>query len=318
MGKMDKPKIVVSRCLGFAKCRYNAQTIPNDFVESLKEYVEYITVCPEVEIGLGTPREPIRLILEDGDLKLYQPATDKIYTDEMNNYSIEKLKEIGEVDGFILKGRSPSCGIKDVKVYNGRGKAPNLGKDVGIFAKHVVEKYPHLAIEEEGRLTNLKIREHFLTKLYTMMNFKKVINSNSMGQLVKFHSTNKYLITAYSQTQLRILGKIVANHDKRPFKEVALEYRDNLGLALSNVPKHSNYINSLMHMFGYFSDSLSKKEKEFVLDSFEKYRQEKVLLSVPVNILKSYVLRYEQDYLLDQTIWSAFPQDLLDTSDSSK
>lgn len=313
---MEKPKIVVSKCLGFAKCRYNAQTIPDDFVASLKEYVEYTTVCPEVEIGLGVPREPIRLILENEKLELYQPATENLYTDEMERYSIEKLEEIGDVDGFILKGRSPSCGIKDVKIYNGRGKAPNIGKDVGVFAKHVIEKYPHLAIEEEGRLTNLKIREHFLTKLYTMMNFKKAMASNSMAELVKFHSNNKYLLTAYSQTYLKKLGKIVANHERHSFDNLIEEYRENLGLALENEPKHTNYINSFMHMFGYFSESLTSKEKEFVLDSFEKYREDKLPLSVPVNMLKSYVLRYEQDYLLDQSIWSPFPEQLLDISDS--
>ena len=313
---MEKPKIVVSKCLGFAKCRYNAQTIPDDFVASLKEYVEYTTVCPEVEIGLGVPREPIRLILENEKLELYQPATENLYTDEMERYSIEKLEEIGDVDGFILKGRSPSCGIKDVKIYNGRGKAPNIGKAVGVFAKHVIEKYPHLAIEEEGRLTNLKIREHFLTKLYTMMNFKKVMASNSMAELVKFHSNNKYLLTAYSQTYLKKLGKIVANHERHSFDNLIEEYRENLGLALENEPKHTNYINSFMHMFGYFSESLTSKEKEFVLDSFEKYREDKLPLSVPVNMLKSYVLRYEKDYLLDQSIWSPFPEQLLDISDS--
>ena len=313
---MEKPKIVVSKCLGFAKCRYNAQTIPDDFVASLKEYVEYTTVCPEVEIGLGVPREPIRLILENEKLELYQPATENLYTDEIERYSIEKLEEIGDVDGFILKGRSPSCGIKDVKIYNGRGKAPNIGKAVGVFAKYVIEKYPHLAIEEEGRLTNLKIREHFLTKLYTMMNFKKVMASNSMAELVKFHSNNKYLLTAYSQTYLKKLGKIVANHERHSFDNLIEEYRENLGLALENEPKHTNYINSFMHMFGYFSESLTSKEKEFVLDSFEKYREDKLPLSVPVNMLKSYVLRYEQDYLLDQSIWSPFPEQLLDISDS--
>lgn len=315
---MEKPKIVVSRCLGFAKCRYNGQTIPDNFVESLKDYVEYTTVCPEVEIGLGIPRDPIRLIVEDGKIELYQPATDNLYTDEMNKYSTEKLEEIGDVDGFILKGRSPSCGTKDVKVYKGRGKAPNLGKDLGIFTKHVIEKYPYLAVEEEGRLTNLKIREHFLTKLYTMMNFKKVMESNSMGELVKFHSTNKYLLTAYSQVYLKKLGKIVANHENLPFKDAVYDYREDLGRAFSDVPKHTNYINSFMHMFGYFSGSITAKEKEFVLDSFEKYRHDKIPLSVPVNILKSYVLRYEQDYLLDQSIWSPFPEELLDISDSGK
>ena len=276
-----KPKIVVSKCLGFAKCRYNGQTIPDDFVDSLKEYVEYITLCPEVEIGLGIPREPIRLIKENGKLELYQPASERLFTDEMNEYSKNILENIGEVDGFILKGRSPSCGIKDVKVHNGRGRAPVLEKDMGIFAGHVKARFPHLPIEEEGRLTNLKIREHFLTKLYTMMRFKEIERSKSMKDLVKFHSNNKYLLMGYHQNELRLMGKIVANHEKENMEIVIKNYKEHLTLALEEIPKYTNYINSLMHMFGYFSKDLNPQEKAFILGNLEKYREDKVHLSVP-------------------------------------
>lgn len=313
-----KPKIVVSRCLGFAKCRYNAQTIPDDFVDNLENHVEYITLCPEVEIGLGIPREPIRLIKENDNLELYQPASEKIFTKEMDDYSKNTLESLEEVDGFILKGRSPSCGIKDVKIHNGRGKAPVLEKGVGVFASHVKRMYPYLPIEEEGRLTNLKIREHFLTKLYTMKRFKEVERFNSMKELVKFHSNNKFLLMAYNQIEMRLLGKIVANHEKKDTKEVIKEYKEHLALALGETPKYTNYINSLMHIFGYFSDELSTEEKQFVLDNFEKYRKDKVHLSVPVNLLKTYVLRFKDKYLLSQSIFSPFPDELLDISDTGK
>lgn len=313
-----KPRIVVSKCLGFAKCRYNGQTIPDNFVNSLKEYVEYVTLCPEVEIGLGVPREPIRLIKENGRIELYQPATESLFTDEMNEYSKNILDNIGDIDGFILKGRSPSCGIKDVKVHNGRGRAPVLEKDMGIFAAHVKNRFAHLPIEEEGRLTNLKIREHFLTKLYTMMKFKEIEKSKSMKDLVKFHSNNKYLLMAYNQNQLRVLGKIVANHEKNKIDQVIENYKDHLRLALEEVPKYTSYINSLMHMFGYFSKYLTSGEKEFILANLEKYRDDKVHLSVPVNLLRSYVLRFNDEYLLDQTIFNPFPDELLDISDTGK
>lgn len=313
-----KPKIVVSKCLGFAKCRYNGQTIPDDFVKTLGEYVEYITLCPEVEIGLGIPREPIRLIKEDDELKLYQPGSEEFFTEEMNQYSKDILDSIEDVDGFILKGRSPSCGIKDVKIHNGRGKAPVLEKGAGVFASHVQARYPYLPIEEEGRLTNLKIREHFLTKLYTMKSFKEVERSKSMKELVKFHSENKYLLMAYNQNKLKTLGQIVANHSKLEFERVIKDYKEQLCMALTEAPKYTNYINSLMHIFGYFSEELSPEEKSFILDNFEKYREDKVHLSVPVNLLKAYVLRFKDEYLLNQSIFSLFPDELLDISDSGR
>lgn len=314
----QKPIIVVSRCLGFAKCRYNGDVIRDEFVENLAPFVEYITVCPEVEIGLGVPRKSIRLIQENDKQELYQPETEKIFTKEMDEYSRTTLNNLEDIDGFILKGRSPSCGIKDVKVYNGRGKVPVLGKDRGVFGGAVLDKFPYLPVEEEGRLTNLKIREHFLTKLYTMMRFKEIENNGKMKDLVKFHGDNKYLLIAYDQNISRALGKIVANHDKLEYKKVVESYKKTLATIFANPPKYTNYINSLMHIFGYFSQELNPSEKKFILDSFDKYRKSRVHLSVPVNLLKTYVLRFQDKNLVDQTIWEPFPDELLDITDTGK
>ncbi len=314
----NKPTVVVSRCLGFDNCRYNGDVINDKFVERLKPYVNYITVCPEVEIGLGVPRKPIRLVMENEIIDLYQPETKNTYTKDMNDYSENLFHNLEDVHGFLLKGRSPSCGIKDVKVYHGREKFTGSSKGSGIFAAAVMEEYPDLAIEEEGRLTNYALREHFLTKLYTFFKFQKVEESNSMNELVKFHSENKYLLMAYNQEQLKTLGHIVGNHDKKSFGEITKEYKTHLGMALANVPKRSGFINAFMHIFGYFSDDLSSKEKEFVLDRFEKYRWDMIHLSVLVNVLNTYVVKYDLEYLLDQTIWITYPEELLNISDTGK
>lgn len=318
MENIDKPKIVVSRCLGFSACRYNGQNVPDKFVNKLKDYVEYITVCPELDIGLGVPRDPVRLVYEKDEIQLYQPASGKVYTEEMESYSLNFLNSLKEVDGFILKGRSPSCGIKDVKMYLGKEKAVASTKTRGIFASKVIEKYPYVAIEEEGRLTNFRIREHFLTKLYIMFKFRKVKDSKSMAELVKFQSENKYLLMAYNQKEQKLLGRIVANHDNKNFNELIEEYRNHLGNAFARLPRYSNYINALMHIFGYFSENLSSKEKEFVLDTFNKYRNGNIPLSVPINLLRSYTIKYEQAYLLEQSIWAPYPEELMDISDTGK
>ena len=315
---LKKPTIVVSRCLGFCKCRYNGDVLSSEFVESLKPYVNYITACPEVEIGLGVPRNPVRLVYRNGSIELYQPAEEKMYTDQMNRYSEKFFETVGNIHGFILKGRSPSCGIKDDKIYASVEKSSGSQKGVGIFAEHAIRRYPNLPIEEEGRLTNYAIREHFLTKLYTMFRFQSVRQSCLMKELVRFHSEYKFLLMAYNQTQLRLLGKIVANQENLSVDDVMERYEQHLGLALSRPPSRNNYINAFMHIFGYFSDTLSEKEKQFILDRLQKYREDKVHISAIQNVMRAYAIQRNLDYLLNQSIWSAYPEELLNISDSGR
>lgn len=318
MEDCNKPQLVVSRCLGFSECRYNGQSYNDKFVDKLKEYVEYKTVCPEVEIGLGVPRDSLRLIKDKEKIILLQPTTAKEFTEDMEKYSQRFLDSIRRIDGFILKGKSPSCGIKDVKIYLGRDKAVGTIKGSGIFATNVMDKYPYLAIEEEGRLKNLKIREHFLTKVYTMYEFRKVMESESIGELLKFHLQNKYLFMAYNQKEQKIMGRIIENNENKTTKEIMNEYREHLGLTFTRLPRYTSYINTLMKIFVHFSQNISTKEKEFILSNFNKYREEKIHLSVLVNLIRSYVIKSQEEDLLNQSIWTPYPEGLLDISDSGK
>ena len=175
-----KPKILISKCLGFDNCRYNGAIVQFDLLDKMKDQIEFIPLCPEIEIGLGLPRESLRLIKVPDGIELVQPKSKKYLTYDMKKYSQEILKDISDIDGIILKGRSPSCGIKDVKVYSGMEKSPVIGKSMGLFAAEMEKHFPYLPIEEEGRLTNLIIREHFFTKLYAIFNFKKMAQNKSM------------------------------------------------------------------------------------------------------------------------------------------
>ena len=309
----NKPRVVVSKCMGFCHCRYDGQTLPDKFVQGLEPYVEYIKVCPEVEIGLGVPRESIRLIYENDKLELYQPGSGLIHTEAMDRYSNELLSSLDGIDGFILKGRSPSCGIKDVKAYYGRNKGAGSFKTIGRFAQHVFDYFPNAAIEEEGRLTNFSIREHFLTKLYANMRLKDI---TSIGKLVDFHASYKYLLLAHNETGMRKLGKIVAEGGGKDFNDVIKAYKDHFGLAMAKPPRTKSYVNSLMHIMGHFSEELTRDEKEFILDSFEKFKSGRVHIGVPVNLLRSYVIKYKKEYLLKQRIWEPFPEELLDIRDT--
>lgn len=318
MREFVKPKVVVSKCIEFESCRYNGLKVSSDVVKGLMPHVEFSPVCPEVEIGLGIPRDPVRLVLSNGKLRLMQPASNMDVTDKMLSFVNWFLDSAGEVDGFILKSRSPSCGIKDVKLYTGIGKGMAVRKGKGTFGNAVTERFARVAIEDEGRLTNFTIRQHFLTKLFALANFRKVNASRSMKELVRFQTENKSLLMAYNQKELRILGRIVANHDKRPADEVFKNYQQHLWGAFARPPRFASNINVLMHAMGHFSKNLTSQERSFFLNTLEEYRDERIPLSVPLNILKSWAVRFEDDYLMNQTFIEPYPAELMEITDSGK
>lgn len=141
MRQFAKPKIIVSKCLEFDACRYNAEMIPDATIRNLQPFVTFIPVCPEVEIGLGVPRETIRMVEENGVNRLVQPSTREDVTEKMKQFSNDFLQTISDVDGFILKNRSPSCGTRDVKIYSGFEKAPVKGKGSGLFGGAVIKNF---------------------------------------------------------------------------------------------------------------------------------------------------------------------------------
>ncbi len=318
MPKPVEPRVVFSRCLGFDACRYNGQTIRDRVVESLVPFVEPITVCPEMAIGLGVPREPIRLIEEKGERVLFQPATGRDVTAEMASFADRFLDELTDVDGFVLKYRSPSCGPTQVRVYNSRAPEAGHRKGAGAFGGRVLERFGELAVEDEGRLQNFDIRQHFLTKLFTLARFREATAGGGMKHLVAFHANHKFLLMAYNQTAMRELGRAVANAKRLPLDELVRTYRSGLLAALARAPRRTSAINVLLHGFGYVSDELSPSEKSFFLDALERYRARQIPLSVPASLVRSWSIRFHVEYLLDQIYFEPFPQELVSVLDSGK
>jgi uncharacterized protein YbgA (DUF1722 family) len=229
------------------------------------------------------------------------------------------LRSLKEVDGFILKYRSPSCGISNVKVYPSTGKVGALSsKAKGMFANEVINRFPNIPTEDEGRLKNFRIREHFLTGLFAVSRFRVAKQLKSMKALVQFHSENKYLLMAYNQKELKILGRIVANPGKRSPQELLDDYGEHFLMALSRTPRYTSNINVLMHTLGYFSKSLSHHERSFFLETIERYRSSRIPLSVPLNIVRSWIVRFEEPYLSQQTFFDPYPGDLIEVTDSGK
>jgi uncharacterized protein YbgA (DUF1722 family)/uncharacterized protein YbbK (DUF523 family) len=313
-----KPIIVVSKCIGFEACRYNGEIVQDTFVARLEPHVEFICICPEVEIGLGTPRAPVRIVSAGESFKLIQPSSGLDVSERMRNFSRGFLDGLKEVDGFILKNRSPSCGFTDVKFYFGPEKGPVIGKTAGFFGSAVLEQFGDRAVEDEGRLRNLSIREHFLTRVFAFARFRSLQQSPSKQDLVRFHAENKLLLMAYSQTKMRELGRIVANANGRTLEAVMELYETIFRAALHKPPRHASPINVLMHALGYFKNELSAREKRHFLEILEAYRQGRTPLSSAVSILRSWVMRFETDYLYGQTFFSPFPEKLMALDDSGR
>jgi len=317
-GTIYKPILVVSQCLGFEPCRYNGQRLTETFVEELKPYVRFVPVCPEVAIGLGVPRDPVRLVRGAKGSFLYQPATDKDVTDAMMEFCRAFFRDLGEVDGFLLKHRSPSCGPSSVKVYHTKEKGAGSSKGMGFFAEQISLRFPGYPSEDEGRLKDFSIREHFLTSLFTLTEFREAKQQDAIQSLIRFHSRSKLLLMAYNQSKMRALGRIVADHKKGAVQPLFEAYETLLRQTFSKPPRSGSMVNALMHAFGGVSENLSSQEKEFFLNKIEEYRDERIPLSALVGLVQAWAVRFENDYLLDQSLLRPYPIEMVSVRDSGK
>lgn len=316
MSDFPTPRLIISKCLGFAHCYYSGQMFEIKFLKKLGDYVEYIPICPEMAIGLPVPRQTLRLVEEEEGIRLRQPSTGADLTEKLEELADDFLEETGQVEGFICKEGSPSCGHKNVKLYPALEKVAPHNKTRGRFAKAVFAHHPNLPAESDGRLNNLRLREEFLTAVFALARFRKVEEAGRVADLIKFHSQHKYQLMALSQQLLTRMGRLTANQDDKGPRELIAEYGRLLKEALSISPSPGQQQNVLNHCFGYVSDQLSAREREYFLKTVERYRAGKVPLSVPLYLLYGWIIDQEVEYLIDQTYFQPFPEELVDLTDS--
>lgn len=315
MDNNEKPVLVISKCLGFDSCRYDGSVIENEFIEKLKKYVDVIPFCPEVQCGLTVPRDALRIVETNEKRELIQPKTEINLTNEMIISSEKFLKSLEGIDGFILKCKSPSCGVKDAKVYPNIEKCSALKKGKGFFTEKVMEYFPYTPIEDEGRLTNFKIREHFLSRIFILSDFRKAKLTLDFEKLKKFHIKNTMLFIAYSHKYSRILDSLIFD-DRDNLKDVFNEYEFNLYRLLQRAPRYTSNINVLLKAVDQFKDKITEEEMQFIWSTIDKYKNGYVPFSVLLYLVKGYVIRFELENLLDQTFFMPYPEDLMLVNDS--
>ncbi len=290
--------MAISACLNGFFNRYNGGTVSDDNVNALKPRFELITVCPEVEIGLGIPRKTVSMFKSGDRIEVIQRDTGLNVTQKLIQYSENTINRLPEVDGFIMKAKSPSCGVKSAKVFGNLEGTSILGKDDGIFPATVRRLRPHLPLIDEGRLNNRELRWEFLARVNLHFLFRH--SRRDIKSLIDFHSRAKYLLMSICQKDLQALGRVLAAHRRGQFEETAENYRQVFYRLLSRPIRKSNLLNALNHMFGYASPRLTAGERKHFLSLLEKYRAGQTDFVTIIEFLRAYGYRFNLPYLLDQ------------------
>jgi len=308
-GMTEQIRLGVSQCLLGENVRYDGGHTLDHFIrDTLGAYVDFVPVCPEVECGLGVPREAMRL---EGDVespRLVTIRTRQDLTERMHRWAGHRVRELEKEDlcGFIFKSKSPSSGMERVKVYNEKGMPVMRG--VGLFARAFKTHFPLLPVEDEGRLHDPLLRENFIESIFALKRWREtLLGRKTVGQLVAFHTRNKLLLLSHSQSHYRSMGKLVAQGKDLPGAELHSRYEAQLLEALRLRPTIKKHVNVLQHMMGYFKRVLSSDEKQELLGIISDYHQGLIPLIVPITLFNHYVRKYHEPYLSQQTYLNPHP-----------
>lgn len=311
-GETQRIKLGISACLLGHNVRYDGGHKLDRYIrDTLGQYIDFLPICPEVECGLGIPREAMRLVGDPDSPRLITVRTGRDMTQQMLAWASKRLEELKSqgLCGFIFKSGSPSSGMERVKVYTPQGMPSQKG--VGLFAKAFMEKFPLLPVEEDGRLHDPKLRENFIERIFVLQSWRRFRDSNSGASgLIEFHSNHKLLIMSHSPKHHSQLGRLVAEAGRSSWPELLERYERLLmqSLQLKATPaKHSNV---LEHMLGYFKKELSGDEKQEMLEVLSRFRKGQLPLIVPITLMNHYVRKYNQPYLSRQVYLNPHPLEL--------
>ncbi|MEU6794253.1 DUF523 and DUF1722 domain-containing protein [Nonomuraea wenchangensis] len=308
-GRPDaRPRVAVSSCLLGELVRYNGGHSRDRFLtDALDPYVDWIRICPEVEAGLGTPRETLRLEAADDGPRLMTRTTHADLTDRMRALAAERAAAL-DVDGYVFKAKSPTCGIHGVPVYRADGTLADR-RNRGLFAETVIAAHPLLPVEDEGRLHDALLRESFVERVFAHARLRALLaGSWRPRDLVAFHARHKMQLLAHDPLRYRQAGRVVAEAGVRPHEEVAAAYAAIFREALANKATLGRNVNVLQHAMGMLA--LDPTRRADLAEVIESYRAGVVPLSVPTTLLRHHARGEAAAYVRDQTYFSPYPDDL--------
>ncbi|HBC57500.1 MAG TPA: DUF1722 domain-containing protein [Gammaproteobacteria bacterium] len=313
---MDKQspeiRIGVSACLVGHKVRYDGGHKQDNYIlHTLSRYFKFVEICPEVELGLGTPREPIQLRQQGESVRLVAVNSGRDLTGDMQQYARKRVRQLhnNHLHGYLFKRASPSCGISRVKIYQQKGAPKHSG--VGVYAQTVMERWPNLPVEEEGRLNDSDLRVNWITRVFAYAALQNLWSSSwRLGKLVEFHTRYKFVLLSHSEKEYRQMGQLVAEANKTRPHQLKQEYEQLFMSALRKKATTRKHTNVLQHMVGFFKKELGSRERQALVESIEDYRQGYVPLIVPITLIRHYVAVLGISYLSNQVYLNPYPKEL--------
>ena len=320
-GSSEPIRIGISSCLLGQKVRFDGGHKRDTFLtETLGPHVEWVPVCPEMEVGMGTPRETVHLVRdrdrapqtgEPAAVRMIAPKSGADWTDRMTAYAEARVAVLArlELSGYVLKRDSPSCGMSRVKVHTAGGTPERTG--VGLYAATLRAAMPTLPVEEEGRLCDARLRENFVERVFAYHRLRMLFAARwTVGQLVRFHTAHKLVLLAHQPTAYTALGRLVARAKSLPRADVQQGYERDFMDALSRVATPTRHANVLQHIVGYFRDGLDAASRAELLALIADHRHGHVPLIVPITLIRHHVRRLGIEYLQQQVYLDPHPKEL--------
>jgi len=306
-------RIGISRCLLGDEVRFDGGHKRDSFLtDTFSQFVEWVPVCPEFEAGLGIPREAMRLVGTPEAPRLITIKTKKDHTDLLHRYAKQKVQELEhfDLDGFVFKKDSPSCGVHRVRIYNDAGMPNRQGR--GLFAHTYIERNPLVPIEEDGRLNDPVLRENFVERVFCFHRWRRLNQSRaSRRALIEFHTQHKFLLLAHSRPHYQKLGRLVADSKHSAPRELMAEYGTLFMEALQTKATTRKHVNVLQHLAGYVSKHLQRAERQALVEVIQDYHRGLTPLIVPLTLMTHYVRLHQINYLLDQIYLRPHPKELM-------
>ncbi|MFC1665424.1 YbgA family protein [Pseudomonadota bacterium] len=313
MQNRHKIKIGISSCLLGEEVRFDGGHKRDRFItDRLSAFVKFVPTCPELAIGLGVPRQPIRLVAKNGIQRALGTKDDSLdVTDDLIEFAHTTSPKFNKISGYIFKSKSPSCGMARVKLYQSDGPMPN-GDGIGLYARTIMKIMPNLPVEEEGRLNDPVLKENFIERIFVYQRWQEMIaNRVNLSKLVDFHTRHKLTIMAHGQVGLRQLGRIVANNKKDLVQDLAEQYVSRLMSVLKQPATRNMHTNVLQHVQGYLKNKLDKSDKQELTQTIEQYRLGYLPLIVPITLLHHHFRRNPVPYISEQIYLSPHPPELM-------
>ncbi len=306
-----QPRVGVSSCLLGEQVRHDGGHKRSRFIaDVLSRHVRFDPVCPELAIGLGVPREPIRLQGRPDTPRAVGTRTQELdVTAALDGYGAAQAERLQAISGYLFKSKSPSCGMERVRVYDHNGVPANTGR--GIYAAAIMRALPLLPVEEEGRLNDPALRENFLERLYAYQRWQALLaNGLSAAALVSFHARHKLMLLAHNREALTALGQRVATAGSESIDELADSYGREFMAALARPAPRAGHTDVLFHLQSYLKRALPGEDRRELAAIIEDYRQQRVPLIVPVTLLRHHFRRYPDPYVAKQLYLTWAPADL--------